>query len=270
MQEAALSAPTVFEKWFELCNDRVLNVLKASGQNCVNGFSDYRQTFILENYKSGSLGAHAHVTLRFAGDLSQRYCLYWLIKDHMFDRKRTEDVAAIPIHNELHVPIIAGGEVHGAMLVSVRQSIQDAQGIASSFGLPSIVRLQLFDDCLRFWGNPAHVVGGMILPFPLLGVDRKLPTRTSALRLDGPDESAHQVIKCGADVEYAVSSNGAESQRGPGVVDLKNKPCLGSLWIDFRPKLTLLGIDKNGSLFLEDPEVLFSPVYLGIDAHHSR
>lgn len=207
-----------------------------------------------ESYIEGRCEIHVHfragtVEGRILGD----WCAAVKPSEKALDFFRADSVG----HEERQRrDIVECGRVGQSVLFHVREFIKLPEGIAVE-RLPSAVRLQSLDGCLRSWADaPNHIIefpqrpgvgalGGVFIkdrePRIALGFARQRPFRTRQSELES------EVVEGGAEVVDAVSGDEAEARRRR-LDDFSPNDLLASLGIKFGPE-SMRAFFKPGSPF---------------------
>jgi hypothetical protein len=268
MYYSALSVEELAKKWLETRDDKILDVLQRRDQDFKHGFITPRP-LITEGYNAGSHSLHIHARFYGCGFEGKGYCVRASAiqvlgeTDKMNGQIRASE-------DELSILAITSGEIHGAVLVSVAENIQDAQGICIRRPIASKAWLQGLDECLRVWGHSVQVPLPVFIPDLRPGVDWEFSMQAFTSGVLGPNQSADQIIQCGPHVEDGVTGQNTEPDGGNRVVGMVDNPSLFFLRIDLYPHMVLSALEKFNDFYMEDIQMFVSPDDFSVDALHAR
>jgi hypothetical protein len=172
-----------------------------------------------EDYAEGQQGIHVHLRVETlgkgggAGGVSRNLCA-------VFIRTHVDFDSAGEVGRVGKVSVGAGGDlrdVRHSMFVHVGKLVELPQGVRRE-RIPSCVRLQPLDDCLRSWVNaPDFVTTFPHLPFPSTKNGELRPSvegvGQGATSVMPYSEFVGKVVKGGAEVVEAIPDDEAELYR---------------------------------------------------------
>jgi hypothetical protein len=101
---------------------------------------------ILERYKHGSLSVHVHIFVDAIRLVSQDYCaICHFSADDIDMQTKTLEINCVSED---------GGHVQSSVLIDVCEFRENPQGVQIAERLPTMIRLQGIDECVRTCGNP--------------------------------------------------------------------------------------------------------------------
>jgi hypothetical protein len=155
-------------------------------------------------------------------------------------------------------------QIGSTVFVTVREGIQDRQGVLRWRSIDSSMRLQSIDDCFRALGQPFE--DGV----PLCGVVTRIgecgerPTATVAGRIRDSNEGADQIIQRGAHVVDSVTEQDSQPDGGFSVDGIR-EASYAVFFIDVHPDVVCTTVQVSADLAVIRCKVLISRDDFGVD-----
>lgn len=212
----------------------------------------------LEGYAEGRRALHAHLRVRTArSGVSGDYCALFNRTPIDFNVRGAHGYRE-PKGNALRHQERQMGQ---PMLVNVRKLIENPEGVHGGEAIPSLVRLQVLNDCLRSFGNVLDSVwsGAAVEPIRMSEKDRELYSPYHGVGHGAPLVSFGQfideIVEASSEVVEAVPSYERKcGGRLPNVVDFNE--LLSALKVELGTNTIRVFFDPSSDFSLQAIQVV--------------
>jgi hypothetical protein len=251
------------EVGFDNAKHRVLHVINQAREKYERQLIlDDWQT-VAEAYGKQRAEVHVHFAVGYAGDrfVAGNYCAAFHRTRCPLNLDAAENSEACVIYDSARRKHQL--EVGQAVLVYVGKTVNNPERVACT-PIPSTVRLQHLDSCLRSWNRAPDFAFALTSKGPFVDADRKrrvvsdfIGERLSLVGSDG--EFIGEVVESGADVVDAIAKHEGEASRRL-LKDLNLNNILASIRIRFVDKTIWLSFAPPSPFVLHGLQVLPRPV----------
>ena len=231
----------------------------------------------LESYiQERSKELHVHVAARVGGNsvAIQHLCLAFYkttIDIHGAGEDDCVSFCAKSIHVHNHRGRMTVGHDQESVLVDVREFVKHPEGIGSKV-LPSVIRLQALDDCLRSWMNSANLVEPVTFKHVGSGTEH-------ALRIFVPEDReltalydiigkragifegkrVNQVVETSSEVVKNVADQKCERIGGNVLNGYSDTEVIGSFRVSMTAERVMVTVQPLKDVFLQVIQVTMRP-----------
>jgi hypothetical protein len=242
------------KKWLENRDDVTLNELTHAIHDGVHFHVHNRG--ILERYQQSSLEIHFHFFRLFnEGSMNSDACAT------AYFRRRLDSGKLAPgrlVDNcKVSIGSVNGGKRKHPVLINIHELVNDPQGMVVGVRIPTVIRLQSLNDCLRIKRYPAESVSHELsLESFESEADGKL-IGSGRLPVVSENQLIDDVVKGGTKVVQTFPDEDAKAQVGSGKVVSEEKDPTAYVRVSLGNNAAFIETRFDESLYRL--KVLFSP-----------
>ncbi len=231
-----------------------------------------RRASVTEDYLRGRIGVHAHIKVRIVGasDPPHDYCIRYQVDTKRFHSEDENILWPVPDPSSAISSRFNRADGKRAVLVDSVQFVNLPEWVRGGV-VPSLVRLQLLDDCTRGRSDTTNLLRFDCRVPRLSAEDGKFRTDDVLIphiRRESQCECHSQVIESRPEIEKAITNDCAEPQRdGVDALDSES-PSLMSweqrlqrwFWVWFINDCAGFALDPCADFLIESLDMFACPL----------